>query len=81
MQFDVKFNLSNKRIPITFDKFHEVTTIEPDYYQGSYEVTPTVEGESLATAEKTMLMDLLINKIPYAEVTNTANGLTVTIAE
>ena len=82
MRFDVKFNLLKNRIPVIFDEIREINIKEePDYYQGSYEVTPTVKGETLATAKKTMLMDLIINKIPYAEVTNTANGLTVTIAE
>lgn len=93
MRFDVKFNLLNDRIPVifeekdqlfhaTFGTVHEVSIREEaEYYKGSYEVTPTVEGETLPTAKKTMVMDLLVNKIPYAVVTNTANGLTVTIAE
>lgn len=82
MRFDVKFNLSNERIPIVFDKFHEVGVKEEfEYYEGEYEVTPSVRAKRLKTAEKMMRSDLTVTAIPYAEVTNTANGLTVTIAE
>lgn len=52
---------------------------EPDYYEGSYEVRPAIKSQTLQTKDKTMLEDLQIEAIPYAEVTNQANGVTVTI--
>lgn len=49
-------------------------------YEGSYEVTPDVDGEVLPTRAKTMRDDLTINPIPYAETSNPAGGFTVSIA-
>lgn len=49
-------------------------------YDGSYEVTPSADNDkTLYTAQKYMDADIKIKKIPYAEVSNTANGITVTI--
>ena len=93
MRFDVRFNLSSKQIPVHFEEtnqsfdtiFDEVKIVkvkeEAEFYEGDYEVTPTVEGFELATAQKMMKDDFTVKAIPYAEVTNTANGLTVTIAD
>lgn len=84
MRLEVKFNLLNERIDVIFDGIHFVGDKDPadyNYYEGEYEVTPTVAAQSLATAKKVMRKDMTINAIPYAEVTNTANGLTVTIAD
>lgn len=50
-------------------------------YDGEYVVTPSVDSDqTLQTAQKLMDADVKVEKIPYAEVTNTANGVTVTIA-
>lgn len=49
-------------------------------YEGAYEITPSAENEqTLNTAQTFMDADVVVNKIPYAEVTNTSNGKTVTI--
>lgn len=50
-----------------------------EYYTGTYEVEPSINSQTLATKNKTMTRDLTVTKIPYAEVTNLANGITVTI--
>lgn len=50
-----------------------------DIYLGEYEVTPSTKSQTLDTKNKIMANDITINSIPYAEVTNTANGTTVTI--
>lgn len=50
-----------------------------DTYEGDYTVVPTVGPQVLATAHKQMREDVTVYAIPYAEVTNTANGTTVTI--
>ncbi len=52
---------------------------EEDKYSGSYEVVPNQEEQVLKTAQKYMVKDVTIKEIPYAEVTNIANGTTVTI--
>lgn len=64
----------NVHISNTFEK-------ELDYYEGSYEIKPTTESQTLPVQNKTMKNDLTIKSIPYAEVTNNANGITVTIGE
>lgn len=67
-------------------KLQELSTIldgkaagTTDVYVGDYEVTPKVEAQTLSTANKILTKDVTVNKIPYAEVTNTAKGKTVTI--
>ena len=52
---------------------------DPIYYEGDYTVKPTVESQTIHTKEKTMKNDFHILAIPYAEVTNSANGITITI--
>lgn len=48
-------------------------------YTGEYEVTPTIDGETLETANKMMVDDLTVLSIPYTEVSNLGGGITVTI--
>ncbi len=50
-----------------------------EQYKGSYTVTPSVTEQKMATKNKVMLDDVTVEAIPYAEVTNTSNGKTVTI--
>lgn len=57
-----------------------IETIEtPSEYEGSYEVTPMVNGQILDTNNKMMVQDLQIMDIPYSEVINPSGGKTVTI--
>lgn len=49
-------------------------------YEGEYEVTPTVDGLSLATRQKYMTEDVKIHAIPFFEVSNQAGGNTIYIA-
>lgn len=55
--------------------------IQQESYDGSYEVIPTIGQQILQTKNKTMVNDLTIKSIPYSEVTNISNGITVTIGE
>lgn len=52
---------------------------EPVYYEGEYEVIPSIEEQVLETNRKYMKDDVTVKEIPYAEVANLANGITVTI--
>lgn len=49
-------------------------------YTGKYEVTPSIDGEVLKTANKMMVDDVTINSIPYQDVSNPQGGRTITIA-
>jgi len=52
---------------------------ELNVYSGRYEVTPSAEEQTLPTAQVIMEQDLLINEIPYSEVSNNKGGKTVNI--
>lgn len=65
-----------------FEDVQEVLVgIDSEYYEGSYEVTPTVDGVTLETARKTMSRDLTINPIPYYDTGNESGGRTIYIAK
>lgn len=65
--------------------FGEVQTVtkyiggEP--YDGSYEITPKIEKQTMPTEGKVMVSDVTIHKIPYFEVSNNGGGNTVYIAD
>ena len=73
----------------TFDDFKEhfgaylendEIVIDYDIYSGQYSVTPLPNVEQiLRTKDKILANDIIINPIPYAEVSNLAGGKTVTI--
>lgn len=49
-------------------------------YDGTYEIIPSADNEhTLNTSQTFMDADVVVTKIPYAEVDNTSNGRTVTI--
>lgn len=48
-------------------------------YDGNYAVTPAVTEQTLKTAQKKMVADVKIKKIPYFEVSNNSGGTTATI--
>lgn len=50
-----------------------------DVYEGTYKVIPSVSSQTLNTANKLMQADVIVEQIPYAEVTNNSGGKTVTI--
>lgn len=72
-----------------FDKFKEHfgqylnsdgSLIEYDLYTGQYKVTALPEVEQiLRTKNKILLADVVIDPIPYFEVSNDAGGITVSI--
>ena len=87
----VSFKETNSVLPIAFTP--QCTTITANFgeilkvgnaadlpiYDGDYFVTPAATAQTLRTAQKKMIEDMVIKAIPYAEVTNTSNGKTVTI--
>lgn len=56
------------------------TTYPP--YSGDYEVTPNAfNAQVLPTANKLLMQDVIVQKIPYYETSNVQEGITVYIAE
>lgn len=51
----------------------------PDY-DGTYEVTPKINAQTLATKDKSMTDNVTVLAVPYSEVTNPQGGKTVNIA-
>lgn len=48
-------------------------------YEGDYEVTPRLYGQSLETADKVLQNDVTIHQIPVVYTSNIFNGQTVVI--
>lgn len=51
----------------------------PDPYTGSYEATPTAYEQALPTAGRSMVRNVTVHKVPYAETSNESGGFTVSI--
>lgn len=49
-------------------------------FDGEYTVTPKIYAQTLETKNKSMIDDLVVNQIPYSEVSNPSGGNTVNIA-
>jgi hypothetical protein len=65
----------------TFNAEFGVISVLPstEAYPGPYEVTPKVNAQTLATAQKNMKYDMQIKAIPYFDVGNASGGSTVYI--
>lgn len=48
-------------------------------YEGECEIVPSVNPQSIPTANRFIREDVVVNSIPYSEVTNSANGTTFII--
>ena len=54
-------------------------TTDFEVYEGPYQVTPMISSQTLDTSNKLMQTDLVVEKIPYAEVSNNSGGKTASI--
>ena len=91
MILDIKFDSDTTIIPAQFaetehtinaylGEIYQVTAyIGGELYQGNYEVTPSVESQTLATKERVLTDDITILEIPFFSVGNTSGGNTVYI--
>ncbi len=79
----LNINVNQIKIKANVRNFQRVVATEDsvDRYEGKYEVTPTVHGETLPTNQKFMEKDLTVNPIPIYETTNNSGGQTVYIAK
>lgn len=77
MVFDVIFEQTSQRLPVTFDNFQKVKIVEGvEIYEGTYDVTPLITSQVLPTNEKYMKDDVRIDMIPTREVQNASGGVT-----
>lgn len=53
--------------------------VDAEVYDGEYTVVPATESQTLATQNKRMTADVLVEEIPYYETTNPSGGYTVII--
>ena len=80
---DLKFDINPAKVDLKFNNYQRViaTGDSIERYKGDYEVTPTLEGETLPTKQKLMEEDLTVNPIPIYETSNISGGTTVYIAK
>ena len=79
--FLISLHESKQTFDVSFGELQYVTVPETKaVYAGSYEVTPKIAEQVLATKQKYMKDDLKINAIPCYDVSNSAGGSTVYIA-
>ena len=79
--FMISLQESNQKFDVSFGELQYVAPGAEAVYAGSYDVTPKIGEQILATKKKYMKNDLTIQKIPYYDVSNSAGGSTVYIAE
>ena len=79
---DVQVDAANTTEPV--DVQVDAVTRIPDgdvpVYDGPYEAVPKVTAQTLPTAKKLMRDDVSIRAIPYFDVSNSAGGNTIYIA-
>lgn len=76
----VRFEIKQKPIVMAVEKAVTVG-VAGKTYEGSYDVTPTVDGLTMNTKEKYMKENVNVMPIPYYDVSNTSGGTTVYIAD
>lgn len=58
---------------------HASVSVDYEKYVGTYEVTPTIEAQTLSTANRVMVDNVNIKAIPYYSVSNASHGETIII--
>ncbi len=76
MTIDVQFRETALALDIAFD---DRVCMAGDMFDGDYILTPRADPQTVPTKNKILLEDMVVDAIPYAEVTNLSNGKTVTI--
>ena len=76
-EFRVGFEAASE-FGLLFDESNGTSGCIP--YDGSYDITPQLSDQILATKDRHMVDDLLVREIPYHEVSNIQRGTTVIIA-
>lgn len=76
---DVTLATSVETEIIEFNAPMEIGIGLPDYYTGATTIIPSVVEQVLETAEKIVRDNIIVEEIPYMQVSNPAGGYTVTI--
>ena len=80
MKINVVFSENSKEMhPVFLEIQKVVVDTQIEHYAGDYNITPMQKQQIVQTANKLMDENLVVNAIPYTEVTNLSNGKTVTI--
>lgn len=74
-------NISGKRQLSGDISIGNTMIVDYEEFDGPYDVKPIIDSQTIMTKGKLMKENLTVLAIPYAEVTNNANGITVTIGE
>ena len=78
----VKFQEQGTEFRMGFGDIQTITKlVGGEVYAGEYNVVPRPTEQVLNTKDKIMINDLKVFAIPYAEVSNTTGGITVTIGD
>lgn len=72
--FECELLVNNLELELEFDNYLAMS----GKYYGPYQVTPSVEPQTIPTRSRVMVDDLQVTEIPFFEVSNTA-GTTVII--
>lgn len=75
---NIKLTITQPQNSISLDVKNAYDT-DTEIYKGSYEITPDVTEQVLATRNKQMTNDVTVHEIPYAETSNEF-GTTAVIA-
>ena len=78
--FMISLQESSQKFDVSFGELQYVAPGAEAVYAGSYDVTPKIGEQTLATKKKYMKEDIKINAIPCYDVSNPAGGSTVYIA-
>lgn len=62
-------------------EYMPVVSTDAPTYEGSYEVTPRLVAQTLATAHRLMVDDVTVTEIPSYRTSNVGGGYTVVIAQ
>lgn len=88
VHFSVQFKESTSNFNLQFTKsisdfkveFGAITVVpKGETYSGPYDITPTIDLQTLATGQKFLKYDMTVKAIPYYDVGNLAGGSTVYI--
>lgn len=75
---EVSLRVERDKIGLSVSKA-AIVSGERDGYEGSYEVTPKVEAQTLPTANKFLRKDVSVFAIPFFDVGNESGGSTIYI--
>lgn len=81
MRIEATFSELESRMEVDFGEVQKCTElVGGELYDGACTVLPKVEDQVLQTQNKIMPDNVTVKAVPYAEVSNQAGGVTVTIA-